>query len=266
MRKLSKIYYDFKRLRNVCGSWVAIRWLLVILIKIPQILKSRNLFAADQLMGSGPYQITFKSGVEFQIQGPGVISSIREMYCRDVYLGNGEISINEDSIVLDLGANIGSFGLLALAHNKNVKVISVEPSKILNMYQVKNLELNKGYSDRIKIINTFVGKNYDLSIDPREYSEITMTEQDLISELEIKHINFLKCDIEGGEFELFSGNSKLLQISDQIGMEIHSFAGDPNTLISNIKFHGFNVIRETWETDGSCTIIARKPQLRNDIS
>lgn len=58
--------------------------------------------------------------------------------------------------MVDLGANIGVFTLLALAHGPNVKVVSVEPGASLSAAFSAQLALN-GWQDRAVLERAFLG-------------------------------------------------------------------------------------------------------------
>jgi FkbM family methyltransferase len=254
MQNIRKLYYDFKRLVRVCGLGVAFNWLKLIIYNYKKIGVNKNLSIADNKMGDGPFKVRFDRNTRFIVAGPSIISSIREMYCRDVYLGRGQLQIKPNTTIIDLGANVGNFTTLALATHKSVRVISIEPSKVLNYYQENNLKLNKGFSKRATIVNASIGKN----LDNRLPSCAALTEEDLISQFSLNAIGFLKCDIEGAEYDLFKAKSKLLSITEQLAIEIHSFAGEPCLLINAIKQQGFIIKNEEWDAEGNCTVRAQK--------
>jgi len=111
-----KLFGDFFGLSRILGPYFALKWASMILVHFPSILRRKDLQPADQAMGKGPFHVHFRSGVDFRIIGNGVISGIREIYVRDVYLRYGLLTIEDGDVVLDLGANMGNFTNLALAH------------------------------------------------------------------------------------------------------------------------------------------------------
>ena len=76
-------------------------------------------------MGPGPYDVRL-GAARARLFGEQVISGIREIWVRDVYLNRGILSIAPDATVVDLGANAGNFTMLALAHGSGVRCVSVE--------------------------------------------------------------------------------------------------------------------------------------------
>ena len=60
---------------------------------------------------------------------------------RKVYTKNNFVIIPDNGVVVDLGANVGAFTMLAFANSKSGKVIAVEPNAEFNklfMRQVTN--------------------------------------------------------------------------------------------------------------------------------
>lgn len=261
---MRKLLGDFWGLVSVCGPLVAMRWLSLVIIHLMDIFRRRDLQPADIAMGEGPFFIRFSCHVRpFKIIGKGAISGVREMYVRDTYLRGGRLRITDGDTVVDLGANMGNFTSLALAHGANVRVVAVEPSNIMNAAFNRSLALNEGYIDRVTLIRAFVGvgvdKHNSLVTQDAAYMDAPwITEEDIIEAGKLSTINFLKCDIEGGEFGLLNKNSKLLSITQKLAIEIHAFAGDVNRFLRELEESGFIVICRDQASDGSCTALAER--------
>lgn len=181
------------------------------------------------------------------------------MYVRDVYLRNGLLTIEDGDVVVDLGANMGNFTNLALAHGKNVRVVSVEPGCRLNEAYKKSVALNDGFIERTQLVRAFVGKMgavQDCMLEDEQYRGVGwISEDELITSLQLSKIDFLKCDIEGGEFGLLHPGSKLLQMTRKIAIEIHQFAGDVDGFIKMLIAQGFELKSIQREPDGSATVL-----------
>ncbi|MEM6848535.1 MAG: FkbM family methyltransferase [Pseudomonadota bacterium] len=265
MTPISKIASDFQGLAKVCGLLIATRWLLAVIITIPQILQTKNLQPADKLLGIGPFKIKHNSiKNEFWVTSESSVSGIREMYVRDCYLEYGKLLLNDGDQVLDLGANIGNFTALALAHGPNIKVISVEPNNSFNKAFKRSIDLNPGFLERVTLVRGFIGSEIDLdrlnlAEDP-DYSDAPfITEAELIGLCPSENIDFLKCDIEGGEFALLKPGSLILQRCRAIAIEIHSFAGDVNGFVNMLAAEGFDIVKRTVASDGTAIVLARRP-------
>ena len=131
MKFINQILSDFREIVKVCGFVTAIKWLFFILLKLPQCIGSKNLQPADKMFGEGPISLKAKYG-KIKLIGGQVFSSIREIWVRRVYLQDDFIKIPDIGTVVDLGANVGAFTMLALANSKACKVIAVEPNAEFN--------------------------------------------------------------------------------------------------------------------------------------
>lgn len=264
MDKLRIVTEDFLGLWRVCGLTIALRWLMSIPVCIVAILHRRDLQPADRMVGPGPFQVSLSGyGLKFRVAGPGAISGIREMYIRDAYLKDSTLTIKDGDTVLDLGANMGNFTNLALAHGSNVKVVAVEPnSGSINTF-MRSIDLNPGFRDRVKLIRAFVGtmgeKQERLRANGFDYNgAVWMSEDDLISAANLKSIDFLKCDIEGGEFDLLAEGSNLLAMTKVLAIEVHSFAGDVDSFLKSVEERGFTMLSKKYDPDGTCTALAKR--------
>lgn len=247
MGHLKTILSDAMGLARVCGPVVALRWLGAIAAHFTQIRREGNLQAADRAMGDGPY--TCRLGhARARLSATKVISGIREIWVRDVYLRDGFLTINDGDQVVDLGCNKGNFSCLALGHGPGVRCVCVE----VNTDQVARLraqlELN-GFTARATVLHAFVGRDRaqceklrDLIGEPARGVEI-MGEDQLIERTGIDRIDFLKCDIEGSEFDLLTEDSKLLAMTRQLAIEIHKDIGDAEAFIAMLQRQGFQVKR-----------------------
>ena len=254
---LKKLIHDIKAIYLICGYKLAFKWGWNIFTNITTIVKQRNLSIADALMGCGPFSIKiddlmFKVGIPQGTKGMP-FAGIREMYARNVYLAE-DFRIKDGALVLDLGANMGNFSNLALAHHDSVRVIAVEPSFLLNQYFDYSLNLN-GWRDRALLLRGFIGGLPDKAVSSDYKDAKTIEQNEIITHCAGRRIDFMKCDIEGGEYQFLSNHS-LLDITDMLAMEIHAFAGSPKEFIQFLKGIGFVIKRIQNDPDGTCTILA----------
>ncbi|UZR28743.1 FkbM family methyltransferase [Methylococcus mesophilus] len=245
------------------GLHPALKWAAMIPVNFLSIFRQKNLQAADQAMGEGPFHVHFRPGVDFCVCGNGAFSAIRgEMYVRDVYLGNGLLTIEDGDTVVDLGANIGNLTNLALAHGSSVRVNSVEPGLILNDSYKKSISLNDGFIERTQLVRASVGKMGAIQssmLDVKQYKGAEwISEDELVSSTQLSKIDFLKCDIEGGEFDLLHSSSKMLQMTRKIAIEIHQSAGDVDGFIEMLVAQGFELKSIQREPDGSATVLGTR--------
>ncbi len=120
--------------------------------------------------------------------------------------------------VADIGAHAGFFTLLARGLNPSVPIIVIEPAKE-NLHQLKrNLAFNKvagvtildgaavGEKRGQKLIITKDSHNHYLSDAPQKRDEARavplFTLADIRSKLGVDRLSVVKCDIEGGEYDI----------------------------------------------------------------
>jgi FkbM family methyltransferase len=127
----------------------------------------------------------------------------------------------------------------------------VEPNHACCTSIRDNVALN-GWTD-VRVCNAFVGGDTAWQHDPSiiydadgvQYS----SEDELIDRFELRHVDLLKCDIEGSEFDLVRNWQKLLAMTDRIVMEVHEHAGTIAELTENLRGHGFSIRRSQSPTD-----------------
>jgi hypothetical protein len=241
---------------------VALRWLLYVQLNLAHIVKTGTLQVADDAMGNGPFEINLKRyKCKFKIAGPGCLNGIREMYVRDVYLSSGWLSFKPNDTVLDLGANMGNFTNMALAMEPTLRVIAVEPSIKLNSIFEKSVGLNAGYLARTTLIRAILGDPCEAIIDDADYAGADfLSEDQLLDMLNLPKIDFIKCDIEGGEFKLLGRRSKLLLTTRALACEAHAKSGDIPNFLLNVEASGLNIGPMRYSQGGQFLVfLAKRP-------
>ena len=261
---MKTILWDLNGLLRTCGFVVAVRWLLALICNPCRILWVRNLQVVDRWVGAGPFVIRYPTArSRFTVFGDGVLSGVREMYVRDCYLRGGTLAIRDGDTVVDLGANVGNFTNLALAHGGAVRVVAVEPSQALNEAFEKSVGGNAGFRSRVTLIRGFLGepceKQLALTRDDRNYRDAEwLSEAGFLEKAGIDRIDFLKCDIEGGEFALLGPGSRLVDMTRSLAVEIHAFAGDVESLVASLGARGLIPRHRDNHPDGSCVLLASR--------
>jgi len=181
----------------------------------------------------------------------------------------------KDAVVLDIGANIGIFSLYASKYAK--QVYAIEPSqehfdtlsRMILHNELKNVKpIKKAIYMKEELLDFYHNNNktmYSLhqSVEDRsqpiERVEATTIEK-LMQEEKIDHVDLLKIDIEGTEFEVLSHPS-FQKIADKIDVvvgETHAWANrNPQQLVDALRGAGFIV--ETIPNDAQL-FVARKGQ------
>jgi FkbM family methyltransferase len=147
--------------------------------------------------------------------------------------------IDDNEIVMDVGANVGAYSLLIAKLKKNSIVYAIEPESS-NFYALNRNIISNKLQERIiplcvalgeqNTINSFFishsepgaachGLDAPISegVDfiPKHVQGIAEYRlDDLVKELRYKHINHLKVDVDGFEDRLIAGGRKLLNNSN----------------------------------------------------
>ena len=83
-----------------------------------------------------------------------------------------------------------------------------------------------------------------------------ISQKEFIELNNLSRIDFLKCDIEGSEFD-FINDTSLLEITQQLAIEIHDHAGNRNEFIEKLVQLGFQ-IGPIKDDPGGCILLAKR--------
>jgi FkbM family methyltransferase len=176
---------------------------------------------------------------------PGFIGMILEVMCQRVYTGEFYLPSDGD-IIIDAGANVGVFSIHAYSLCPTARIIAYEPFPMNFKYLVENLQRFNASSvaaRRIAIgkeascvyIQTHGTRSQDHRIaDSNQQGDsafevASRSFASLISEFPGEDIALFKCDIEGGEFDLFDGATEdAIRCVKRFAIEFHDNI-KPNT-------------------------------------
>jgi hypothetical protein len=140
----------------------------------------------------------------------------KEIWEDKEYFRHG-LEIKEGDVVLDLGASIGLFSLLAL-EKKAKKIISVEANNEAYQYLKENCKKYK----KITPVNGFVCHR-DVKVTDQDVFIETIDLGSIIEKFKLSKIDFLKLDIEGFEFAFVLNESdKNINMVKQWAIEVHT--------------------------------------------
>lgn len=223
-----------------------------ILSSAPQIIKRRDLNPVHQkLIGR---KCNFKIFNQSVIIGGENFDRVSELYARKVYFTFPEFRLKKDMTVVDLGANVGIFTVLAALCSK--RVVAVEAVKEFIEGIERNLK-NNNCSDKVSIVWGIIGGESGMFSDPDikkkwfgDFPPSIFLMEQLMSEQKIEKIDFLKVDIEGSEFDLFGKKENWFKKVHYIAMEMHNsffsggvrvLSGDMQVVVRNLTDSGFKV-------------------------
>jgi len=193
---------------------------------------------------SGGWFIAHAFGVSVCVPAKS-ISLVREIYGRSSYLPSDSFRIERGEVVVDLGANSGVFTALAAKLGAQVLALEAQFGYLVELHEI--LDRNGCRADlEWALVGPSTGlfadcdarKDFD-HFDGRNPPTIEMAE--LLDRHGIEQVDFLKCDIEGSEFDLFFRDSGWLSRVRRIAMEVHPAFGDPLALRDLLTERGFAV-------------------------
>lgn len=185
-----------------------------------------------------------------------------EQFFGNVYEKRYELK--EKDVVVDVGAHIGTFTIKAAKEVGNEgKVIAIEPEENNLKLLKRNVEINglknviivqKGiwsekdemrlYLSDYSICHSLVCEDTDKSVD----IEVD-TIDNILNELKVNKVDFIKMDIEGAEIEALKGAKETLE-NNNVKIAIaayHEINGEPptsKTIVPQLKRMGFKTDEE----------------------
>jgi FkbM family methyltransferase len=223
----------------------ALRWYGSVLKHSPTILRERKFYSADHNMrGILRFRLL---GRDFTVDATtdNNYPFLREFFVRRIYFR--EFRQLSFDTCLDLGCNVGevtSF-LMELAGPKG-RVIGVDPlaypdnvvrSRIAT---IPGIKIHQGVlcGESIRHDSTAL----HAMCDPYGFdTNLAITVEELKKTYDLQHIDFLKMDIEGAEFDIFRDSVAWLDGVDNLAMEVHNAVGDPTEIIERLQQKGFRV-------------------------
>jgi FkbM family methyltransferase len=200
-----------------------------------------------------------RSGVQFRVRGAMDLWIVKETFLDRFYERYG-VPAADGWTVVDVGAGIGDFAILAARGHPNTRVVAFEPFPESFALLQENLRLN-GVSNVQALPEAIGGQTGTLSLDlssgePLQFStgglpppEKSLTVRclslaDAFERQGIRHCDLLKLDCEGAEYEiLFRAPDALMGRIEHLVMEYHdgvSHLGHQD-LVDFLEGKGFTV-------------------------
>ena len=177
---------------------------------------------------------------------------IDEIFIERAYAPNQYFSVEENNVVVDIGAHIGCFTVFAAS--KSNRLYSYEPDPENFKLLKENLRLNNlehkvrpfqlavwGRRGRFPMVARDTGLGSLLFAGRKKTMVEAITLDDILDSNNLKRIDFLKVDVEEAEWEIFSSSSaSTLDSIRKIALEVHS-SELKNRLTEFFKRFGFSV-------------------------
>ena len=169
--------------------------------------------------------------------------------------------------VFDIGANIGLMAIPVLESCRTCRVVSVEPSPNVVSFLRRTIA-SSGFGSRWSLIEKAVGARIgrsDFAVSPRTESlfdglratrrasssktvEVEITTVDSIwNELGRPPVSIVKCDVEGGELDVFAGASECLEttkaaiLTEWNGANLVAYERKQEELLEFAGRHGYRL-------------------------
>jgi FkbM family methyltransferase len=224
--------------KKILPSSLFIRWFSGLFKSLDVVFKTKSLGIVDTIFGESFDIYSSNKKLHFDNLGFGVI---REIYGHLCYVKHGQL--RQAKNILDLGANGGAFTIFALLEAPEAQVYAVEAKSEFIDIILHNTKQN-GYENRVVTQCAVVGGFYD------DWTQSLLTSNPQIKEFniyeyieEVGTCDFLKCDVEGGEFHLFEGDLSWTKAVKSMALEYHPDKGDVDELEKILQSQGFNIKR-----------------------
>ena len=218
---------ELLRLRRGLGFSFTSRYLLAVLLNLPEVMRTRSLGMVDHKWEHSSSTLKVKTQGKHFLVAPDALPLVRELMLKNCYFFDMS---KKYGTVVDLGANRGIFSVMAARVSD--RVISVEcDTESMPFKFAETMKINE-------IKNTFFVNK--IISDSSSGNRVSLNS--ILADLNIKEISFLKIDIEGAEEVLLGRNLEWLNLTREISLEVHPcFGVDEQTLLAVLKTRGFKV-------------------------
>jgi FkbM family methyltransferase len=205
--------------------------------------------------------VRLREGFKFWVRpGKNDIQTIIEQFVGQVYTAE-DYDLQDDSVILDIGANIGTFSVYITKYLKGkFRIFSYEPYPDNFELLKKNIELNK-LEENVKIFQMGAGKRketrelfvseegnayHSMYFENAKSKNITIEVlplKDIFETNNIRSCGFLKIDCEGAEYEiLYNTPEQIYGRIKYMSIEYHPVEGySPTDLQKFLSDRGFEI-------------------------
>lgn len=236
---------ELSAVHRMGGAALALRYATALALGLPRVVQTRTLRPADEAMADRVWHL--RAGPRRVALEGRWFGGAREIFGRAVYAPDPTFAIRPGERVVDLGANVGLFTLMAAAQGATVLAVEAQSGFVPEIRH--NLALN-GLADRVWVATALVGAGRGVFATPEavlagshghEVPPVVALEA-LLDMYGFARVDLLKVDIEGSEFALFGGGDlPWLTRVRRIAMEVHPPHGDVADLVATLRARGFEV-------------------------
>ena len=213
---------------------------------------------------NGKKIIEFKNDIKFIIRDKSDSVAFFENFFLKVNFPTKKNEVNDDDVIIDVGAHIGCFTIDVAKKARKGKIIALEPTKKSYELLKENIKINNfqniiadnlGIWKKTDIISLYTNENdsignnlFKKTNQIEEINVISLSE--CIEKYDIEKIDFLKMDCEGAEFEIILGlTDETLKKIKKMSIEVHMMRKEfaVEDLMKFLQQHDFTVnIKSTF--------------------
>lgn len=207
-----------------------------------------------------PVELRLRNGLRYRIRpGTADLGVVNEASLLNPYLAPGYVTVDDDAIVVDVGANIGDFTMQAARLCPRGRVLAVEPlsshvrqigvhADLNGFGHVTSVQAALGATDGVADIAStgLTSRSASEGVAAERVPQRTLAS--VLRDAGVTQVDLLKLDCEGAEWYILPGAGDLLPRIRQICMEYHCERDwTPERLAAWLREHGYRV----WHTSGS---------------
>lgn len=242
-RRLERVVNSLRRIPDLSAGCIRI------LLRLRNPWRFLRCYILRKPLPSGV--VVFRDGTTIYVEHPDDLATITLIFFRAGYAG-----LARNDVVLDIGANIGVFGLYAALHAGAKKIYAFEPCQGSFQLLLRNIEANGLAGVIVPFQNAVCHSkrgqflDFPVSSSPSNSfhnddgdttgSVATTTLNEIMDKNGLDRVNYLKVDCEGAEYEILeemthAGYDRI----DNLTVEYH--AGRQTELIHLIEAQGLRV-------------------------
>lgn len=245
-----------------------------ILVRAPSIFRNWTFFLTSRFSG-GTGILELRNGLRMKFRKQSTDrSTISEVHVLGAYADDDLFKLAETDTVLDVGANIGAFTVLAARCCPNGRVVAVEPLGSNAGILLENVELNgfknvtihqlaldSSNGERVLHFGTQCPSLHWSSEGAQGERVQTKTLARFFIDAGIDRVDLLKMDCEGAEFDiLLNTDAATLGRIRRIVMEYHNIDDRKNdqVLAAHLRKAGFDVTSRGSAWNGELRAVRRR--------
>lgn len=253
MTKLLKLATEARNLSFVLEPRSFFKWLWLLMVLSPKVVRSGSLGIVDEAWGDG---VRLRTGGRVFSLGQCPLGLVREIVGGECYVR--AMDLRDCRTILDLGSNCGVFTVFCLANAPNSRVVAVEVQSKLIAAARSNIE-SAGFSARASLHNAYAGEETDFirELAAGDRNVVRFSPESYMAE--VGACDFLKCDIEGGEYTLITPEATWLRRVKRISLEYHGSWAQGSGLGEILRGHGFQVSQQPHGNLGYLQCVRQQP-------